>query len=205
MLYISHREKNTKVLGPGLRYAIWLQGCKKHCAGCINPAGRPLDKNGYFVSVEDLFEEIKTKPNLTGITVSGGEPFLQAEELSKLILKIKSETNLDIMIYSGYTLEELRNFNSVAVEKILSNVDLLIDGEYIEEKNNNTIYRGSDNQVIHFLSDKYLPFKEKIENTCNRSVEFVCRDNDELFIVGLPAKGFSKSFFKKILEDKNER
>ena len=202
MLYISHREKTTKVLGPGLRYVFWVQGCKKCCAGCINPAGRPLDKNGYFISVEELFQEISSTPKLTGITISGGEPFLQADEIVKLIRLIKAQTNLDIMMYSGYTLDELRSWQNSAVEEILSNIDLLIDGEYIEKYNNNTLYRGSDNQIIHYMSNKYLPFKNKIEAAHNRSVEFICRDNDELFLVGLPAKNFQKEFINKILEVK---
>ena len=202
MLYISHREKTTKVLGPGLRYVFWVQGCKKRCVGCINPAGRPLNKNGYFISAEELFQEISSTPKLTGITISGGEPFLQADEIVKLIRLIKAQTNLDIMMYSGYTLDELRSWQNSAVEEILSNIDLLIDGEYIEKYNNNTLYRGSDNQIIHYMSNKYLPFKDKIEAAHNRSVEFICRDNDELFLVGLPAKNFQKEFINKILEVK---
>ena len=200
MIYLSHREKTTKVLGPGLRYVIWTQGCKKNCLNCINPAGRPLDQNGYFIAINELFREIKLTPNLTGITISGGEPFLQAEKLVKLIQCIKAETLLDIMIYTGYTLDELKNWNNPAVDEILNNIDLLIDGEYIESQNTNKIYRGSDNQKIHFLSQKYLPFKTKMENTCNRSVEFICRGDDELFLVGIPAKDFQKNFINNILK-----
>lgn len=201
MLYISHREKSTKVLGPGRRYAVWVQGCKKNCPNCINPAGRPLDRNGYNISVENLFQEIGSTPNLTGVTFSGGEPFLQADEIAKLIRRIKSETNLDIMIYSGYTLAELKSWNQISVNEILANVDLLIDGEYIEALNTNKIYRGSDNQVIHFMSDKYLPFKARLEGMNNRSVEFICRGDNELFIVGLPIKGFQSEFINRIWEE----
>lgn len=202
MLYINHREKSTKVLGPGLRYVIWVQGCKKDCIGCINPAGRPLDRNGYYISIETLFSEICATPNLTGITISGGEPFLQSEELSKLIYLIKTESQLDIMVYTGYTLAELRRRNNAAVNAILSNIDILVDGEYIEEKNNNTLYRGSDNQVIHFMSKKYLPFKDKIESAHNRNIEFICRNDGELFIIGIPVKGFQKHFINNIWEAK---
>ena len=202
MLYISHRERSTKVLGPGLRYVIWLQGCKKNCIGCINPAGRPLDRNGYHISIEKLFSEICETPHLTGITVSGGEPFLQSEELSKLICLIKKKTQLDVMVYTGYTFVELQKRNDEAINTILSNIDILVDGEYIEEQNTNTLYRGSDNQVIHFISKKYLPFKDKIESAHNRSVEFICRDDGELFIVGIPIKGFQKYFINNIWEAK---
>ena len=199
MLYISHRERATRVLGPGLRYVIWTQGCKKQCAGCINPAGRPLDRNGYFISADELFEEIGSTPDLTGITISGGEPFLQSAELVVLIRRIKRETELDVMMYSGYTLEELRHWKNAAVDEILSSIDLLIDGEYVEELNTNRIYRGSDNQTIRFLSTKYLPFKERLETMHNRSVEFIAR-GDDLFIVGIPIKGFRKQFIDNIWE-----
>ena len=194
----------TKVLGPGLRYVLWVQGCKKNCPGCINPEGQPLDKNGYWTSVNDIFEEILQGKNLTGITISGGEPFLQPEPLAKLILLLKEQTNLDVMIYSGYTLRELHNMNNEFIECILENSDILVDGTYIEELNTNKIYRGSDNQVIHFLSSKYIRYKDIIEKTNNRSVEFVLHGED-LFMVGIPAKDFSTTFWEKVVEESKRR
>ena len=197
MLYLSHRERRTKVLGPGERYVIWTQGCKKNCRNCINPAGRVLGSNGYQIGVDELTREIEETPSLTGITISGGEPFLQADALLRLIRRLRAETTLDVMMYSGYTLAELRSWQNASVDEILSSIDLLIDGEYVEELNTNKIWRGSDNQKIHFLSKKYLPFKAKIESVHNRSIEFVCRD-DELFLIGIPAKGFQSDFIKNI-------
>ena len=197
-LYVSHREPCTKVLGPGQRYALWLQGCKKRCLGCVFPAGQPLNTGGEWFSVEEIFLEIQAVENLTGITISGGEPFLQAEGVAKLVEMLRQNSTLDIMIYSGYTIEELKARNDAAINFLLGNVDILIDGEYCEDLNNNSIYRGSDNQRIHFLSPKYLPFKEKILRTKNRSVEFVCRDDGELFMIGVPAKNFGKDFIDKL-------
>lgn len=199
MLYISHRELATRVLGPGLRYVIWVQGCLKRCPNCINPAGRPLDRNGYYIDTEILFQEMSSAPQLTGLTISGGEPFLQADDLVVLIRRIKTETTLDVMMYSGYTLGELRARQSPSVDEILDNIDLLVDGEYVEERNFNQMYRGSDNQRIHFLSKKYLPFKDRIEAAHNRDVEFICR-GEEMFVIGLPIKGFQKQFINKIWE-----
>lgn len=198
MLYVSHRETSTEVLGPGKRYALWLQGCKKRCKGCVFPEGQPLDSGGEWLAVEKIFQEIQAAKNLTGITISGGEPFLQVAALAKLIKLLRQNSNLDVMIYSGYTIDELKARHDAPTDFLLSNIDILIDGEYIEELNTNSIYRGSDNQNIHFLSKKYLPFKEKILQTKNRSIEFVCRNNDELFMIGVPAKNFSKDFFSKL-------
>ena len=204
MLYVNHREQHTKVLGPGLRYVLWLQGCKKRCPGCLYPEGRPLKRNGYWLEIKVIIEEIKKQPCLTGITISGGEPFLQAEELAELVKQLKAETTLDIMLYSGYTKEELLAKNDASINFILSHSDLLIDGEYKEELNTNKIYRGSDNQVIHFLSPKYRAFKNILEKTINRSVEFVYKDN-ELFIVGIPAKDFDKKFWDAAIFGKPEK
>ena len=201
MLYVSHREPLTKVLGPGQRYAIWLQGCEKHCPNCIFPNGQPLDCGGQWHSVENIWSEIKSVPNLTGITISGGEPFLQSVAVAKLIKILHSESTLDAMIFTGYTLDELQNKHDAAIDFILENIDILVDGEYREELNTDSLYRGSDNQVVHYLSPKYLPFKDLIARTKNRSLEFVYRKDSEFFMVGIPPKNFESIFLSKILKE----
>lgn len=207
MLYINHIEKETKVLGPGKRYVIWVQGCKKHCPGCINPAGRSINTNGTYVDVSEIFTDIQEVAGLTGVTISGGEPFLQAEELVELVKLLRKETTLDIMMYSGYTIDELLSWNNLHVKYLLENIDILIDGEYIEGLNNNKMYRGSDNQRIIFLSPKYARFRTLMETTKSRPVEFVVRDK-EVFIVGIPEKGFNEKLWfglKAYLEEKDKR
>lgn len=201
MLYVSHREPSTKVLGPGNRYALWLQGCKKRCPNCIFPEGQPLNRGGEWLSVEKIWSEIKAVPDLTGITVSGGEPFLQTKALARLVKFLCDESDLDVMIFTGYTLSELQSRPDMATAFILGNIDILVDGDYREELNNGSIYRGSDNQVVHFLSPKYLPFEDLIARTKNRSLEFVYRKNSELFMVGIPPKDFEKKFLRNILKE----
>ena len=125
MLYLNHEEEKTKVLGPGVRYVVWVQGCKRRCPGCINPLGQPLSENGYWKSVAALEQDILHVEGLTGITISGGEPFLQAEALAKLVKLIKENSKLDIMIYSGYTLKQLREMQNADVDYILGHIDLL--------------------------------------------------------------------------------
>lgn len=190
MLYLSHWEKKTKVLGPGKRYAIWVQGCKKCCPGCVFPEGQPLNRNGMWMPVEEMFTDIMSVPDIRGVTISGGEPFLQATALLRLIKLVREQGRHDIMVYSGYTIEELQQQREPAIDGILSNIDILVDGEYIEAQNNNSAYRGSDNQRLHFLSPKYRPFKKAMEQAKNRSLEFVCSSTGELFMIGLPAKNF---------------
>ena len=201
MLYVNHREKMTKVLGPGQRYALWLQGCKKRCPCCINPKGQPTDSGGEWISVKKIWQEIKSTAGLTGVTISGGEPFLQAKKLAELIKILREESNLDVMIFTGYTLEELRARKDESINFLLANTDILIDGEYREELNTNSLYRGSDNQRIIFLTQKYSPFKEVIERTKSRNIEFVCRKDGELFLIGVPPKNFDKEFMKKIFNE----
>lgn len=204
MLYLHHREKQTKVLGPGIRYVLWVQGCAKRCKGCINPEGQPMKSGGYWMKIKDVLSEIKAEPSLMGITISGGEPFLQPIGLSKLVKSIREETSLDIMLYSGYTLKELRDKKDDNIDFVLNNCDLLIDGEYVEELNNNHIYRGSDNQVIHCMSDKYRPFMQQLMKVHNRDVEFTYAASG-LFMIGLPEKGFmeklNESLLKKIKKE----
>ena len=200
MLYVSHRESSTKVLGPGQRYALWVQGCDKRCPNCVFPAGQAKNSGGQWISVGRLWQEIKKVPALTGLTISGGEPFLQAPALSRLVKLLREESELDVMIFTGYTLAELRARHDASTDFLLANTDILVDGDYREALNTNSLYRGSDNQIIHFLTPKYLPFRDLIERTKNRSVEFVCRADGELFLVGIPAKDFGKNFLDKILE-----
>ena len=201
MLYVSHREPSTKVLGPGNRYALWLQGCKKRCPNCIFPEGQSLNRGGEWLPVEKILSEIKAVPDLTGVTISGGEPFLQTKALARLVKSLRDESDLDVMIFTGYTLSELQSRPDMATAFILGNIDILVDGDYREELNTGSIYRGSDNQVVHFLSPKYLPFKDLIARTKNRSLEFVYRKNSELFMVGIPPKDFEKKFLRNILKE----
>ena len=200
-LYVEHRESQTRVLGPGLRYALWLQGCKKRCTGCINPEGWSLTSGGTYIPVHMLLSEIKAVNGLRGITVSGGEPFLQAGALAQLVSSVKNETELDIMVFSGYTLHELQvqSQKSSAIVQILKNIDLLVDGEYRAEENHNQMYRGSGNQRIYDLSGKYMPYLRRMELGENRSFEFVCRGKEQdLFTVGIPPQGFQKVFWQQI-------
>jgi len=126
-LNIYYIAPQTSVLGPGMRFALWLQGCKKRCVGCI--AADAQSGQGDVVSVEDIFSQIIATPRITGITISGGEPFDQSESLSALIKLLKAQTGLDIIIFTGYLYSNLRALNNVNIQYILNNIDLLIDGE----------------------------------------------------------------------------
>ncbi len=159
--------KNTTVEGPGVRFCIWVQGCKKHCEGCWAKDTWKFGC-GTKYSVEELFSQIKSQPQIEGVTFLGGEPFEQAKELAELARLIKEE-GLSVLCFTGYILEELRAKNDRHVNKLLDNIDLLIDGGF-EQKNYDLSrpWVGSSNQRYIFLTDFYSAdilkkYKNKIE------------------------------------------
>ncbi len=159
---------NTAVEGPENRFCIWVQGCKKHCKGCWAKDTWAFGV-GEKYSVESLFKQIFAQiDNIEGVTFLGGEPFEQAKSLSKLAKLIKRE-GLSVVCFTGYLLEELKDKNDVFVDSLLSNIDLLIDGGFEQDKFDlSRPWVGSSNQRYHFLTDFYTPeifqkYKNKIE------------------------------------------
>ena len=136
--------------GPGLRMVIWTQGCPHNCKGCHNPKTHSFDK-GIEIDTKDVINELKTLKLQRGITLSGGEPFLQPEALSK-IAKEARRNNLDVWSYTGYTIEELCDKSNPLYLKrleLLKNIDVLVDGKFIEAKKDiSLLFRGSSNQRI---------------------------------------------------------
>lgn len=135
--------------GPGIRFAIFSQGCPHHCKGCHNEATWSFE-GGVETPVDKILAEIDKDPLLRGVTFSGGEPFSQPEGFLALARKLKNRP-LDIVIFTGYRLEELEKLGeeNPAIKELLDRTDLLIDGRYIAEKRNLGLrFRGSENQRI---------------------------------------------------------
>jgi anaerobic ribonucleoside-triphosphate reductase activating protein len=148
--------EQTQVEGPGIRFCIWTQGCKKHCKGCWAKDTWEFGK-GKKYSVEQLFKMIETQKEISGVTFLGGEPFEQAQGLSKLAKLIKNK-GLSVVCFTGYTLDELKVMNNKYVNEFLNNIDLLIDGGFEKDKFDLTrAWVGSSNQKYHFLTDIYSP------------------------------------------------
>lgn len=176
----------TKVLGPGERTAIWFQGCNRRCKGCMSESSRPLN-GGKLASISKLCDVIFSQTGIEGVTISGGEPFLQPEALYSLLERIRNNSSLGVIVYTGFTLEQLKDLGDSWVDKILNGyVDLLIDGEYVDELNDGKSLKGSSNQRVLFLTDRYLPYKELYEGT-TRNAEVRLSGND-VFFVGIPSK-----------------
>lgn len=131
--------------GPGIRYTIFTQGCPFHCKGCHNPQSQPL-KGGMDVKLKIFYDEIKQNPLVTGVTFSGGEPFIQAGALSLLAKVLKSE-GYSVWSYSGYTYDKLERDDKF--RSLLEQIDVLVDGPYVQSKHSMDIdFRGSTNQRI---------------------------------------------------------
>ena len=184
---------NVKTLGPGNRLCIWVNGCKRGCKGCVSKELQPvmLETEG---KIEDFLEGFNLK-KVDGVTISGGEPFEQIDELKKLINILVDEKIKDILVYTGYTLEELLVMENENVSFILNNISVLIDGPYIleldDQKNN---LKGSKNQKIHYLKIEYKQiYDDYITNT--RSMQEFEMANI-LLGVGIPTKEYIEDFKK---------
>lgn len=133
--------------GPGIRYAIFVQGCPHHCPECHNPQTHDFS-GGSEVLPETILAELEGKPYLRGVTLSGGEPFCQAEALHALAAALK-QRGKHVMAYTGYTFEELLASDDPFVRPLLEQLDLLVDGRFVlAEKSLELKFRGSANQRV---------------------------------------------------------
>jgi len=142
----------SRVNGPGKRVVIWLQGCPLRCPGCFNPETHDTSPR-QLVTPEQLWEWVNRVPEVEGITISGGEPLLQAEALASFLQLVRHHSHLSVILYSGYTLEQIEQLPHG--REVLSLVDVLIAAPFEQNKPAHDGIRGSTNQRIHFLTDRY--------------------------------------------------
>lgn len=148
-LHLAGVIRESIVDGPGWRFVVFVQGCPHHCKGCQNPHTWSFE-GGYMTTVENIVKAVKEDKLVTGVTLSGGEPFTQAGPLAVLARELKKE-GIDVLAFSGWTYEELRdgaNTENCWMD-LLKELSLLIDGKFIEEqKSLELVFRGSRNQRI---------------------------------------------------------
>lgn len=182
----------TEAHGPGVRAAVWVQGCPFKCPGCISPEWIPK-RIATLVTPEKLARQLLKRVDITGVTFSGGEPMLQAAGLARVIKLMRQQRELSLICFSGFTLEQLRPHPpGPGVEELLSEIDVLIDGQYIAARNDNQGLRGSSNQRIHVLTDRLRPDEYDFESG-KRKVEIYIQDGETL-LVGVPPQGVLESF-----------
>lgn len=151
---------NDTANGPGVNVSFWVQGCPHHCKNCFNPETWNYKAGKEFTA--ETLEQIKQAISANGIqrnlSILGGEP-LCAENLflTELVIReIKKDfPHIKIYVWTGYIYEELLNNSNKSLKYILSTIDTLVDGPYIESQRDITLpMRGSRNQRIIDLKQK---------------------------------------------------
>lgn len=139
--------KDSIVDGPGLRTAVFMQGCTHHCPGCHNPASHN-PAGGYAEDTEDILAQVAANPLCEGLTLSGGEPFEQPGPCLALAQGAHG-LGRNVWAYSGYTLEQLWAMEDVAVQRLLEEIDVLVDGPFLlAQRSLELKFRGSANQRL---------------------------------------------------------
>lgn len=173
-------EPAVTVLGPGRRFVIWTQGCPRRCPGCVAESSHS-GQAGTELPAARLALEILLS-HADGLTVSGGEPFLQPQALAEVIRRVRQQRDLGVIVYTGYLYEELAALPGA--EALLAVTDLLIDGPYVKELDDGGSLRGSSNQRVIPLTDRYRPFLHLYGSEPRRVQEF--SRGSETHLIGLP-------------------
>lgn len=185
ILPIAQIVPRTEAEGPGVRFAVWFQGCPLRCPGCCNPEFLPFS-GGQPTPLSALLARLDQAGDLEGVSLLGGEPFAHSAGAAAFAREVRRR-NLGVMVYTGYTLEQIRASSDPAAGELLANIDLLVDGPYIREQpETERRWIGSRNQRVHFLSDRYSP-----HDPCwtRRNTLEIRVQGSEVSVNGFPAAG----------------
>ena len=171
-------------LGKGSRIGIWVQGCSLACKGCISKTLQ-TKTGGKNIKIEHLIKEIvKVNQDFSGITITGGEPFQQSKQLIAFSASVKKMTNLEIYVFSGYSLNELVQL--FPDKLFLKYIDFLLDGRYEHDKHDNNNVKGSTNQRLYKFENNKAVLKDKYFESNKVSIKV---DNDmQVYLSGIPKK-----------------
>ncbi len=154
-LRIARFLPHSRANGPGVRAVVWVQGCTLACPGCFNVEMQPAS-GGEWRTVGTLFERILAlQDEIEGISVSGGEPLQQIAPLLALLQRVRRESSLSILLFTGYTWDEVQAMPGTAA--LLECVDMLIAGRYDAARPWGRGMLGSANQTVHLLTARYTP------------------------------------------------
>jgi anaerobic ribonucleoside-triphosphate reductase activating protein len=159
ILLVAQIVPCTEAEGPGRRFALWFQGCPLRCPGCCNPEMLPFagGETMTLAAVVELLRQTHVENDLEGITLLGGEPTAHALGATALS-SAAHEMELDVMVFTGYTIEEIRARGEPEVLAFLAEIDMLIDGPYLRDQpEEERRWIGSRNQRILYLSDRCDP------------------------------------------------
>lgn len=155
MVRIHAIEARSRANGPGVRFVVWFQGCTLGCPGCFNPATHAREPApGTPGTLDDVIAAMTraAASGTTGLSLSGGEP-LQQPEVARALLDAARDLGLSTLSFSGYGIEEIRALPGGPA--VLDRLDVLIDGRYVAGERLASGLRGSANQRIHLLTDRF--------------------------------------------------
>jgi anaerobic ribonucleoside-triphosphate reductase activating protein len=139
--------EESSVDGPGIRLVVFAQGCRHQCPGCHNPQTHPLE-GGFLTDGEAILERMRANPILDGLTLSGGDPFEQAEAFAVLAERAREE-GYDVVTYTGWRYEEILSRAELGWRRLLESTDILVDGRFVLALKNELLpFRGSSNQRL---------------------------------------------------------
>ncbi|MGE8334184.1 4Fe-4S single cluster domain-containing protein [Pseudomonas laurylsulfatiphila] len=186
-LSLSRVHFPVTTLGPGRRLGIWFQGCSIRCPGCISAdTWGPGQRR---VSPAQLLEQIAPwLHQAEGITISGGEPFDQFDALISLLQGLRRLSQVDILVYSGYSLEQLDN----QLSQTNGLIDALISDPYDEALSQSMALRGSDNQRLTLLSplgQTRLANYERLLTATDKALDLMFDETGSVWMAGIPQRG----------------
>jgi len=184
-MYIARILYPIQVLGPGKRIGIWFDGCPHHCAHCSNPELWEFQERykTTLQTVMQLIDRIASAYPVDGITITGGDPFYQYEELRALLDYLQTIT-ADILVYTGFNYSDVKS-------KDLRGISVLIDGKYVDELNTGLPLRGSENQNMIILDKQLEPmYRNYLDHIAPNAIQNF-DTQDGIVSVGIHKKGFS--------------
>ena len=174
-----HGYSISRVNGPGKRFTLWTQGCFKKCKNCFNPETWSYKENK-ILSPYQIFELINNFEDLDGVTITGGDPLEQEDDLLALLFLLSGKNfKKGIIVFTGYQKEQLEQHP--IRKKCLEYIDVLIDGVYVDELKSESDLRGSKNQQFYFFSEK---IKEE-ELLFDHEIE-ISRGDSDIILTGFP-------------------
>lgn len=188
-LNIAAIAAHTQALGPGVRAAVWVQGCPLHCRGCLAPDWIPF-LPAILMTPEQILAGLDLA-EISGLTFSGGEPMAQAAGLAELARLARQKKDLNLICFTGYRYEYLlQTPPNPGVEELLAEIDVLIDGPFVQSLQGSVGLRGSTNQRVFHLTSR---LKDYDFETSTRKVELTVTDG-ELTFVGIPTPDVLSAF-----------
>jgi anaerobic ribonucleoside-triphosphate reductase activating protein len=199
LLRVYRIKDRCRTLGPGERAVVWFQGCSLRCPGCI---AYEMNLSSTFDSMSPqlLAARLMAIDGIEGITLTGGDPFDQPRDLLAEFLEcIRQGSDLSVMCYTGRTFDQLTVGEDAGIHRrILQHVDVLVDGPYVEELNEGHKWRGSANQRIFLLTDRYRALEAELAVARERTLEFELTTSNELYMSGIPPRGFMRRFVRQL-------